>query len=115
MGSVECRPGQGVPWGLGMGIPIQTTQSILLQPSDPQAQLPNSPMASKQTNPPHPKAATQGVGLGQEWSHSLGDKEISLPLLFPTVGRGRQEAPGGENLTFEMGLRAHAGQPKRPS
>lgn len=83
MGSVECRPGQGVPWGLGMGIPIQTTQSILLQPSDPQAQLPNAPMASKQTNPPTPRQSPRVWGWARNGVIPSGTKRFLCLSYFP--------------------------------
>lgn len=81
MGSVERRPGQGGTLGPWYGDP-DPNHPVDSPPAfrSPQAQLPNSLMSSKQTTPTTTKAVTQGVGLGQEWSHSLGDKEIFLSL-----------------------------------
>lgn len=80
-------------------------------------------MSSKQTTPTTTKAAPRVWGWARNGVIPLGTKRFFSPYdrlcsahpPFPTVGRRRQEAPGERNLTSEMGLRAHPGQPKRLS
>ena len=66
-----------------MEVLIQTTQClqcILLQPSEPPGPAAKFSNVFQADYPHHHQSSPQGVGLGQEWSHSLGDKEIFLSL-----------------------------------